>query len=447
MSSKPLCFVLMPFGKKVAGGKHPIDFDAVYKTVIAPAVEAAGMEPIRADEEEAGGIIHKPMFERLVLCDYAVADLTAANANVFYELGVRHAAKARSTVLLYAEGHGRLPFDVAQLRALPYDIGRNGRPSNRDKAVEHLTSKLKAAKRGSDKDSPLYQLLEDYPDIAHEKTDVFRDRVAYAAEVKRMLADARQGDRDAIKNVEDGLGELADEEAGVVIDLFLSYRAVKAWGDMIRVAGIMNPIIGNTILVREQLALALNRTGRGDEAETILKDLIEERGPSSETLGILGRVYKDRWVAAKKKGQAVKAQGFLRQVIKVYREGFEADWRDAYPGINALTFMKIADPAEDAEYRRLRPVVGYAVQRKMDTGDPDYWDFATLLELAVLDGDADAAGRALADALSRQRELWEPETTLYNIGLIREAVEAASGGTEWILKIEEALRDAAKGEE
>ena len=48
----------------------------------------AGLEPLRADEEQAGGISHKPMFERLVLCDYAVADLTAANANVFYELGV-----------------------------------------------------------------------------------------------------------------------------------------------------------------------------------------------------------------------------------------------------------------------------------------------------------------------------------------------------------------------
>src|SRR5947208_13155732 len=45
-------------------------------------------------------IIHKPMFERLVLCEYAVADLTTANANVFYELGVRHAIRPRSTVLL-----------------------------------------------------------------------------------------------------------------------------------------------------------------------------------------------------------------------------------------------------------------------------------------------------------------------------------------------------------
>ena len=46
---------------------------------------------------------------------------------------------------------------------------------------------------------------------------------------------------------------------------------------------------------REQLGLALNRAGRGEEAERVLTDLIAARGPSSETHGILGRVYKDRW--------------------------------------------------------------------------------------------------------------------------------------------------------
>src|SRR5215813_10610956 len=77
---KPLCFVLMPFGKKPGAGAAVIDFDAVYGELIKPAVEAAGLVPLRADEEQAGGIIYKPMFERLILCEYAVADLTTANA-------------------------------------------------------------------------------------------------------------------------------------------------------------------------------------------------------------------------------------------------------------------------------------------------------------------------------------------------------------------------------
>ena len=61
-SLPPLCFVLMPFGRKpsIAGGI--IDFDAVYQDLIAPAITEAGLEPLRADEEMTGGIIHKPMF-------------------------------------------------------------------------------------------------------------------------------------------------------------------------------------------------------------------------------------------------------------------------------------------------------------------------------------------------------------------------------------------------
>ena len=72
---KPLCFVLMPFGVKPdPTGRSPIDFNRVYEKGIRPAIEAADMVPVRADEEKTGGIIHKLMFERLLLCEYAVAD-------------------------------------------------------------------------------------------------------------------------------------------------------------------------------------------------------------------------------------------------------------------------------------------------------------------------------------------------------------------------------------
>src|SRR5687768_7009206 len=100
----PLCFVLMPFSKKrdPTGGPE-INFDAIYELAIGPAIEDAGLKPIRADHEVTGGIIHKAMFERLLLCDFAVADLSTANANVFYELGVRHSTRPFSTVAIFAE--------------------------------------------------------------------------------------------------------------------------------------------------------------------------------------------------------------------------------------------------------------------------------------------------------------------------------------------------------
>ena len=115
-----LCFVLMPFGKKMDAAARVTNFDSVYAKIIAPAVERSGLEPIRADEEKIGGTIHKPMFERLMLCHYAVADITGANPNVFYELGIRHAMRPRSTVIVFAEGTV-LPFDIALVRGITYE--------------------------------------------------------------------------------------------------------------------------------------------------------------------------------------------------------------------------------------------------------------------------------------------------------------------------------------
>src|SRR5215467_6368813 len=127
ITPQPLCFVLMPFGSKAdPTGLPNIDFNRIYEAAIKPAIEAAGMIPLRADEEKTGGIIHKPMFERLLLCEYAVADLTTANANVFYELGVRHTARPCTTQPIFAKRQP-IPFDVNFLRALPYELGEGNR--------------------------------------------------------------------------------------------------------------------------------------------------------------------------------------------------------------------------------------------------------------------------------------------------------------------------------
>jgi hypothetical protein len=427
----------MPFGRKPGPGGKIIDFDAVYRDLIEPATRRADLDPLRADEEQAGGIIHKPMFERLILCEYAVADLTTANANVFYELGLRHAVRPASTVLVFAQGGGQLPFDVAPLRGLPYALAPDGKPSAAAADGEALAARLREARAGGT-DSPIFQLVDGFPDIQRLKTDVFRDRVAYSQEVKRRLAAARKQGVAAVREVEASLGTIADADAAVTIDLFLSFRAVEGWDDMIALVGKMSPPLAATVLVQEQLGLALNRAGLGDEAEQVLTTLLEQRGPSSETLGILGRVYKDRWEAARKANETARAKGLLGKAIATYLRGFETDWRDAYPGVNALTLMEIQDPP-DPRRSMLLPVVRYAVQRRIDAGEPDYWDHATRLELAVLGKDEPEAQASLADALAALREPWEAETTVRNLRLIHEGRERRGEAIAWALQVEEDL--------
>jgi hypothetical protein len=103
MNYHALCFVDMPFGQKpdLKSGVL-VDFDQIYDNAIKPAIEQCGLEPLRGDEESTGGIIHSAMFARLLLAEFVVADLTLANANVFYELGIRHAAKPFTTVPIFA---------------------------------------------------------------------------------------------------------------------------------------------------------------------------------------------------------------------------------------------------------------------------------------------------------------------------------------------------------
>ena len=129
MPHRALCFVIMPFGRKPDAANRLIDFDRIYAEIVAPAVEAAGLAVLRADEEKSGGFIHKLMYERILLSEFAIADVTLLNANVYYELGVRHAVRPSSTVLTMSEGSA-LPFDVGALRALPYAIGPDGAPSD-----------------------------------------------------------------------------------------------------------------------------------------------------------------------------------------------------------------------------------------------------------------------------------------------------------------------------
>lgn len=437
---KPLCFVLMPFGKKSNPGGGTIDFDTVYRDLIAPAVTEAELEPLRADEETLGGIIHKPMFERLILCPYAIADLTLANANVFYELGIRHAFRPWSTVPIIAE-ENRLPFDVQMLRTVHYKLNPDGAPesSHVSETRERIRNVLVEARKGT-KDSPLFQLVDglEVPSVSHEKTDSFREQVQYSDRLKKKLTAARKQGKEAIRSIEKELGDIADVESGVVIDLFLSYRATSGWQEMIDLVEKMSPPLAETVMVREQLGFALNRLKRREEAEQVLNKLIEERGPSSETLGLLGRVYKDHWDDSKKAGDEILAEGYLHKAIDTYLAGFESDWRDAYPGVNAVTLMNLKEPPDERRAQIL-PAVKYAVERKIARGKPDYWDWATLLELAVLGNDKAEVKRVLPKALSCVRESWEPETTARNLRLIREARDKRGEVVPWASEIEDSL--------
>jgi len=104
------CFVMMPFAKEYA---------ASFRDVIQPAVERAGMCCVRADQDPQGDIIEM-MFERIFDSPVLIADISAANPNVLYELGVSHSVGRKTVTVTREDFIDRVPFDIGPYRVLVY---------------------------------------------------------------------------------------------------------------------------------------------------------------------------------------------------------------------------------------------------------------------------------------------------------------------------------------
>src|SRR4029079_2307550 len=127
--NKKTCFVVMGFGKKTDFETgRTLDLDMSYQNMIKPAVEAAGLICIRADEIVHSGMIDVPMYEQLLTADLVIADLSTSNKNALYELGVRHALRPYTTLVIAEDSIQVFPFDLSHVIVRKYhhlgeDIG------------------------------------------------------------------------------------------------------------------------------------------------------------------------------------------------------------------------------------------------------------------------------------------------------------------------------------
>ena len=98
--------MIMPYGRRptqaeAGHGPAEIDFNALWDRGYVPVIQALGYHPVRADQD-TGALVITQMLERLYFADLVLADMTIANVNVYYEVGIRHAAKEKGCVLLAA---------------------------------------------------------------------------------------------------------------------------------------------------------------------------------------------------------------------------------------------------------------------------------------------------------------------------------------------------------
>ena len=114
------CFVIMPYGSKADPVNGvTIEFDTVYKELILPAVTGLGLQCVRSDQVSEAGLIQQDMIRHILDADLAIVDITLANPNVMYELGVRHTAKRSGTIIVRQAG-SHIPFNISGMRAMDY---------------------------------------------------------------------------------------------------------------------------------------------------------------------------------------------------------------------------------------------------------------------------------------------------------------------------------------
>jgi hypothetical protein len=117
MAENKICFVISPIGELNSDTRRRSD--QILRHVISPAAKECGYEAIRADQIAEPGLITSQVIQHVVSDPLVIADLSERNANVFYELAVRHAIK-KPLVQIVNKGE-TLPFDIAGTRTISVD--------------------------------------------------------------------------------------------------------------------------------------------------------------------------------------------------------------------------------------------------------------------------------------------------------------------------------------
>ena len=307
--AQKVCFVVMGFGKKTdPESGRTLDLNATYDAIIRPAVEAENLRCIRADEIIHSGIIDTEMYEMLFRADLVIADISTGNVNSVYELGVRHALRPNSTIIMKEED-GRLYFDLSHVSTFHYrhlgeDIGAK-EATRAKRALQILITQTLAA---STPDSPVYTYL---PNLLQPRLTT--------AQYETLLDETEEYQETFSEHVKVGNQAMRDSR----------------FSDAARAFSAADKMKSNDAHVIQQLALATYKSKSPSELSALINGLkiLDQLKPAQsndpETLGISGAIHKRLWLLTNDHAQ-------LDLAITFYGRGFDIR-RDYYNGENLAT--------------------------------------------------------------------------------------------------------------
>ncbi|KAA8558555.1 hypothetical protein FX985_04914 [Pseudomonas extremaustralis] len=304
--TRKVCFVVMGFGKKTDFETgRTLDLNATYEAIIEPAVNNQGLRCIRADEKVHSGVIDVEMYDQLLRADLVIADISTGNVNAVYELGVRHALRPNSTIIM-TEDKGKLYFDLNHTNTFKYshfgeDIGvREAR-----RAVPALEELISASLTSDRPDSPVYTYLPKLqrPRLTDEQYAELLDEAEAAQQ--RLFHYMHTGER--LLKASDHIG---------ASKAFAAAEAMKPG----------EPDIVQKLSLTTYKAMLPTEVDALLEAGRILEVLDPAGSNDPETLGIAGAIRKRLWLLTKEREH-------LDLAIRYYGRGYEVR-RDYYNGEN-----------------------------------------------------------------------------------------------------------------
>ena len=434
---KGTCFVVMGFGKKTDFETgRTLDLDQSYKNMIRPAVEAAGLKCVRADEIVHSGMIDQPMYEQLLNADVVVTDLSTSNKNAFYELGVRHALRPYSTVVIAEDGMKTFPFDVNHVVVRTYhhlgeDIGYAEVMRFSKQLTQAIVEIMQREPR--DKDSPVYTFLNGLnPPAITAAMQAAAQKPANAGD--QSAGASSEGATPGMEAVHSILMQQVDE-AQKRGDFVQAKSLLSSVREMMRTKSPAKPGDSPTEKVEDpyilqRLALITYKSkypteeAALKEARNLLTSLNPETSNDTETLGLWGAVHKRLW-------EFTKDTANLDESVRGYERGFYLR-NDYYNGINLAYLLNVraanaANPAEAiadfVQAQRIRREVIKICRNWLASESPSpdakYWVQATMAEAYFGIGDDAEGQRILEEALAMSVAPWMKDSTREQIGKLR----------------------------
>jgi tetratricopeptide (TPR) repeat protein len=407
------CFVVMGFGVKTdpqSGRK--LNLDMSYENIIKPAVEAAGLKCIRADEIQHAGVIDVPMYEQLLEADVVVADVSTMNPNAFYELGVRHALRPHTTIIM-AESELAFPFDIGHNAIRRYKhLGEDIGATEARRATQDLAAAIQAIQKAPRDDSPVYTYLRGLAPPRMQAVPAPAPAFA-AAPASPTFTGGGTGDG-RIDTVRTLLNEAEKARAnGQWAAAAFLFGQLKEGMDKGTGNGALDPYI------IQQLALA---TYKSDGSEAGLRkacDILETLNPLTskdpETLGLWGAIHKRLWEVT---GDRIA----LDKAIQSYETGFSVR-NDHYTGINYAFLLNVRASATEGDEaladrvlaKRVRQRVIAACEKFLQEEElkpaERYWAMASEAEAYFGIGELEQARNTMAEAVASAPESWMPQST------------------------------------